>query len=270
MKVDASDIFIRKADGDPWHPHYSVLRDGEAARRLQSRGLSHAPYSTRIRYPIDPTVASALKSLGIKEVVVGPDPAGPEEAEDLLDLTPLAGAPLESLFLEPRGEGKLAIKGLGEIRGLQSLVIQCYKNEAFPLSMVKACTSIRYLNVFASNLDLDADPRVFGKLTYCRISAGKPPGLGDFVQGVAAEYVHLEVYKGLAELGPKVSLSPSVKHLLIEHSLDLKDVSPLKASAGLAELKIRDCRWLGSSDGFRRPSTSGSLKGVIGGHNASR
>ena len=68
------------------------------------------------------------------------------------------------------------------------------------------------------------------------------------------------MYKGLAELGPKVSLSPSVKHLLIEHSLDLKDVSPLKASAGLAELKIRDGRWLGSSDGFPEAIHFGILK----------
>ena len=40
-----------------------------------------------------------------------------------------------------------------KIHGLQALAIRCFKNEHLPLAIVASCPSIRYLNVFASNLD---------------------------------------------------------------------------------------------------------------------
>ena len=263
LKSGGSGVFVRKTKHDPWRLHHDwwskiILLAGYPPPRMLG-----APYSMSLALPIDCEVVTLLKTLGIKEVVVEPGDLYEKKAEDIFDLSPLSELPLESLIVRMDFHGRPSIKGLDKMARLQSLAVWCFKNETWPLGMLKGAAGIKYLYVSTDHLDCDVDPRVFSKLSYCRLVIGKATGMRRFVGGVAAERLHLGVQVGLAELAERTTLSPSVKHLRIVDSWDLKDLSCIKASPNLQELEIVGDRLLKDSDGFRRPAAamSPSVKG---------
>lgn len=256
LRYRDGDVFIRSDRSGSWRLHSTVLHSAGAARKLRTTDADSRPYSAAVPYPIDGQTVEALAGLGVKEVTVGLRGGENEDkSDDVIDVSPLAGLPLESLILSFGGNGRPVVIGLDKIRGLEALAIRCFKNHPFPLGMVRDCGDIRYLNVFANKLHCDVDPRAFPKLAYCRIRVGKVSGISQFVEGVATPRLHLDALLGLAELSRDTKLSASVKHLKIQDSFDLTDISRIKASPALQELRIRGCKWLEPTDGFVRSQT---------------
>ncbi len=241
---------------DPWRLHHAGLGKATVLAKLHPADRPGAPYSIGFALPIDREVVAVLKTLGVKEVVVWPHDQEEEKAVDEFDLSPLAELPLESLIIELGEFGKPSIKGLDKMGSLQALAVTCWTNETLPLGLLRDAAGVRYLSVFGLFLDCDVDPRVFRKLSYCRFQVGKATGMRRFVEGVVAQRLHLGVQVGLTELAERTTLSPSVRHLRIEDSWDLKDLSRIKASPNLQELEIVGCRLLKDSDGFRKPAAA--------------
>jgi hypothetical protein len=256
LKSGGSGVFVRKTTHDPWrlyHDGWSKILLLTGYPPLRMLGF---PYSVSLALPIDREVVTVLKTLGVKEVVVESGDLYEKKAEDVFDLSPLAELPLESLIVRMRYIGRPLIKGLDKMPRLQSLAVCCFKNEAWPLGLLKGAAGIKCLYISTDHLDCDVDPRVFRKLSYCRFQVGKATGMRRFVEGAAAERLHLGVQVGLTELAERTTLSPSVKHLRIVDSWDLMDVSRIKASPNLQELEIVGCRLLKDSDGFRKPAAA--------------
>jgi hypothetical protein len=256
LKYRDGAVFVRRTDREPWRLHHAGLGKATALAKLHPADRPGAPYSIGLALPIDREAVAVLKTLGVKEVVVWPHDQEEEKAVDEFDLSPLAELPLESLIIELGELGKPSIKGLDKMGSLQALAVTCWTNETFPLGLLRGAAGVRYLSVFGLFLDCDVDPRVFRKLSYCRFQVGKATGMRRFVEGVVAQRLHLGVQVGLTELAERTTLSPSVKHLRIEDSWDLKDLSRIKASPNLQELEIVGCRLLKDSDGFRKPAAA--------------
>jgi hypothetical protein len=260
LKYDRPNVLMRSRRDEPWKTHFSVVRGAKAAKKLMASGTAHSPYSVAVPYPVHSAVVDVLRTLGVKEVTVGVGSGEDEKPADFMDLTPLSALQLESMILSFDAYGTPVVRGLGGIRGLQALGIECFKNETLRLAIVKDCPGIRYLNIFASSLNCDADPRALSKLTYCRISAGKAVGIRHFVERVAASRLDLDVMHGLAELTRDTRLSPTVRDVLIEGAVDLKDVSFIKASVNVQHLRIVGCRFLGHTDEFFRSAPTESRR----------
>ena len=260
LRFRRPDVLIRSGRDDPWRVHFTLIPDAKAAQRILLLGRDHAPYSVEVPYPLDNAVVNVIKSLGIKEVSVGMGSGKDDQVDDPMDLTPLAGLPLESLILRLDPDGKFSVKGLAGIRGLESLGIDSFKSETLRLAFAKDCPSIKYLNVFANHVDCDFDPRRLSELKYCRIRAGQAVGMTRFVERTTATRLDLNVLFGLAELTPHTRLSPAVKYLLIEDSFDLKDVSFVKASPNVQQLRIVGCSFIGHADEFVRKGETGTKR----------
>jgi hypothetical protein len=256
LKSGGSGVFVRKTKHDPWRLYHAWWGKIILLNEYPPLRMLGTPRSISLARPIDREVVAVLKTLGVKEVVVEPGDPYEKKAEDALDLAPLAELPLESLIVRMDDLGKPSIKGLEKLAGLQSLAVCWFRGEALRLGLLKGAAGVKYLYISADRLDCDVDPRVFNKLTYCRFNVGKATGMRRFVEGVAAPRLHLGVDTGLAELAGRTILSPSVRHLRIVGSMDLKDVSCLKASPNLQELEIVGGKFLKDSDGFRKPAAA--------------
>lgn len=256
LKWKQRELYFRKSETEPWRLYRAQVPDVAAVCRLGAMGPACSPYSVVMTYPIDPAIIDGLRTSAVKEVTVNPRPNEDDEpAQDVIDLTPLCGLKLDSLILTFGGYGRPVLTGLDKLHGLQALAIRCFKKEHFPLAMLASCSSIRYLNVFASNLDCWADPRVFPNLAYCRITAGNARGIRRLAESVTASTLHLDIFVGLNELERDAKLNTAIKHLMLEGSFDLRDISCIKAATSLEELRILGCRWVQPADGFTRPPT---------------
>ena len=106
LKYRDGDVFVRRTEHDPWRLHYTGLGKARVLAKLPPEDRLGTPYAVGLALPISREAVAILKTLGVKEVAVQSIDPDEEKAEDVIDLAPLAGLPLESLIIDMSGCGR--------------------------------------------------------------------------------------------------------------------------------------------------------------------